>query len=495
MQTNKFSEPQHMSKSALLVMFIKYIKRDAIALFIIIPLLFMDNEGMSLVQKIVYPILCLLGLLLIYFLITFIRYYCFKFYVADGSLIVKQGVFSKKTLHIPTNKIFSLRTKSGFFYRLFDMKGISVDTLAEKDKEVELIIDDADWHDLLEMVKDDNTVSNVVDSDGDVDNKNVEQNDVSTLRYSNMALLKGAFCQNHLRGTIIMAVVLFNILAQVDLSVLETAAMYAEDHSEMISFTITTVVVALVGLYIVSLVLWLGKILLRYYNLQLNVSTEKLFFEGGLITRRSVRFAYDKVCTLAVKINPLERLLKCSTVTLKQAFNVAGEDGDNNVKVYGCTITDKFLTWWLGNDYKTSELITSTHSGTGVFWYAIRFKLIFIIVASAALLYFDYPEYIYLLALLLLIYIIQGCMHVRRSSIVLKDDYFIINAGSFSTVTNYLKYSNIEHIAIRCTLFTPLTHRVHLFFHTNGTTFVVRSLKHQEALHVYELILAKLYKG
>ena len=75
--------------------------------------------------------------------------------------------------------------------------------------------------------------------------------------------------------------------------------------------------------------------------------------------------------------------------------------------------------------------------------------------------------------------------------IVLKEDYVEIHSGSFAAVTDYFKYSNIEVVRLKSTPFTPYYHRVSLFISTNGSSFVVRSLKEDEAREIYELLLCK----
>ena len=489
MQNNKFSSPQRMSRSAIPVIYFNLIKsqyEELIAFFIII---FIGNDELSAVQKMLYPFLAIVLYMLYIAVRAYLKYHFFKFHVSGDNLVVNRGIFHKETLNIPTYKIHSLRTKSGFFYRLFDMKGVSIDTLASKNKEVELILDDADWQALLAIVKDDKQNVEKTDGTETVKKDETENYDV-TISYENSALIKGAFCQNHLRGTIVLAAALFGILAQIDVSLLEQAAVYATDHIKFFTVTITSAIVILLVVYLVSLLLWLGKIMLRYYNMRLNVSTEKLYFESGLITRRSVRFAYDKVCTIIVKTNPVERLFKCSTVALKQAFNISDEKLGSDVLVYGCTLTENFLQWWLGSDYSYSRTVTECRSGFGLFWYDIRFPILWSAVGTLLLIIYNMPLLIMVVAVYLAFRAFNAYLTFRRSKIELKEDHFIITSGGYAEKLNYIKYSNVEKVMLKATPFTRFYHRVHLTVYTNGTTYKVRSLKEDEARMVYEMLIA-----
>lgn len=89
----------------------------------------------------------------------------------------------------------------------------------------------------------------------------------------------------------------------------------------------------------------------------------------------------------------------------------------------------------------------------------------------------------------MLISLVKGLLAVRRSHITLKEDYMEISNGMFTEVYNYVKYDNVEVVRMVSTPFTPYYHRVKLVISTNGTSFIIRSLKEQEAKNIYELLL------
>ena len=492
MQNNKFSSPQRMSRSALPVIYFNLMRSEYQELIAFLIIIFIGNDNLSPVKKILYPALAILLYLLYIGVRMFVKYHFLKFHVANSSLIISRGMFHKETLSIPTYKIYSMRTKSGFFYRLFDMKGVSFDTLASKGKEAELILDDADWDALLELVKDEKPVTADVIQDEAVCSENTEPAGRS-ISLGNLDLIKGAFCQNHLKGTLVIGAALAALLGQIDYSFLKQAAEYATDKVDLMSLTVSTIIVLLAVLYFVSLLLWLGKVMLRYYDMKLNISDEKLFFESGLITRRSIRFAHDKVCTLLIKTNPLEKIMKCSTVSLQQAFNITDEKMESDVLIYGCRIHDVLMQWWLGADCANSESIMKMHSGRGLFWYSIRYKLAVILIISALLIYEGFAEYTVIAALCLLFVSLTAVLTVRRSSLELKDGYMVITSGSIARKTTYIKYSNIEHVSIRSSLFTPRFRRVHLVINTNGSSSIIRSLNQKDAQEAYDIMLNKLY--
>ncbi|MDE6122047.1 MAG: PH domain-containing protein, partial [Duncaniella dubosii] len=88
----------------------------------------------------------------------------------------------------------------------------------------------------------------------------------------------------------------------------------------------------------------------------------------------------------------------------------------------------------------------------------------------------------------------QRQLCIRDSHITLKDSYLIVNNGRFAETKNYLKYDNIEVVRVTRTPLSRFTGRVSLSLSTTGTTFTVRSLRQEQAMNIYELLLAKPQK-
>ena len=214
-----------------------------------------------------------------------------------------------------------------------------------------------------------------------------------------------------------------------------------------------------------------------------------LTFESGFISRRSIRFLYDKVCTVYVKRNFLERRLHGSTVILRQAVNATDEKKGADIKVYGSDSADDFLDWWLGKGYGSSAEILTARSGYGLMWHVLRIDILLSFAAAAALACFDLYGWLLLPAAWLVISVAKGSMAVRRSRITLKEDYIEIHNGKFADIRNYVKYCNVEVVRLKANPFTPYTHRVSLTLSTNGTVFTLRSLKEQDARDICERLV------
>lgn len=180
----------------------------------------------------------------------------------NGNLIFIHGLVRKEITSISLTKIHSLRTKQGLIYRLLDMKGVSFDTLASQSEEIEMILDNEDWEALLSRIETLDSQTQIQASEAD---KIEEKTDGYTTKLSvgNLNLIKGALCQNHLRGMVVFGSILVTLYDQI-ISVNENAVEYfygyMATHADFLRLSLSSCITVAAILYIVTLLLWLGKV-------------------------------------------------------------------------------------------------------------------------------------------------------------------------------------------------------------------------------------------
>ena len=510
MRTGDFSEPRRMSGSAYWVLMAKGLREYASLFVILIVLKFIDADDQhTFMEKMRAVSLLSAGYLALAALTAFISWYFKKYYIEGGKLIFIHGLLSKETTSIPLSKVQSMRTKQGFIYRVLEMRGVLFDTLASKSAEIELILDDRDWKALMERVEveEEAVPSAAVSASSELPVSSElsgasgtsrfpeaaeERTSGSSLSFSNSNLIKGAFCQNHLQGMAVLFAALaavYNTVSTVDDHAVDHIIDYVDTHAGTLSLQPSGYVALAVALYFFVMLLWIGKVFLRYANMEVRIARGQLTFESGLIARNSSRFSYDKVCTVYVKRNFLEQWLHGSTVMLRQALNATDEKKGADVRVYGSDSAADFLSWWLGSGYGSSPDVISARSGYGLMWHVMRLDILISLAAAVTLACFGLYVWLAVPAAWLLISLAKGLMAVRRGRITLKEDYIEIHNGRFADIRNYVKYSNVEVVRLRSTPFTPYSRRVSLTLSTNGTSFTLRSLRIEEALEIYELLL------
>ena len=537
MKAGDFSEPRRMSGSAYVVLLAKVLRQYASLFFILVFLKIFDSDSpFSFVERVMRVSVIAAGYLVVAAVSAFVSYYFRKYYIKDGKLVFMHGLLNKETTSIPLDRVQSLRTKRGFVYRLLELRGVLFDTLASRTAEIELILEEDDWKALLSRVEMQERVAKEgmsgVDADetGDAgadgaaeaagaagvagaaevagvagtagtaarimkrDGEDVVAGQAVRMSFSNLNLIKGAFCQNHLQGMAVLFAALaavYNTVTSVDDRAVDHVIDYVGTYAGSLSFPPSAYLAVAVVLYLVIMLMWIGKVFLRYSNMEVRMARGQLTFESGLIARNSSRFQHDKVCTVYVKRNFLEKRLRGSTIMLRQALNATDEKRGADVRIYGSNSEAAFLKWWLGKDYADSPEVVSARSGYGLMSHVVWRDLLLSLVAAVVLICFGLYAWLAVPAAWLLISLVKGLCAVRRSSIVLKEGYVVINNGKFADIRNYIKYSNIEVVRLVSTPFTRYSRRVRLSVSTNGTSFSVRSLKEQDAREIYEMLLGR----
>lgn len=482
-----FSVPQRMSFGAFIIYFLKFFKLvlNASIIYLIYEIFKSDGDLVDNMLKIAAMTGCAAALGLIMASLAFFQ---IKIHIKEGNLIYRHKLISRETTTIPLDRIHTLRTRRGLLYRLLQLRGIFFDTLASKTEEVELILSESDWQSLLALVEQQERPRT------DSPDMPPAYNPTSNVKFSNRDLLLDALCQNHMKGMVVLggfATAIFNSVSDLPENSINIIAGHLESHLGYFAWSVAGIAVILLATYALSLLLWLGKVLLRYYDLSLSYTDKVLTFSHGLLSRLSCRFSHGKICTVWIKRNYLEKRFGLCTLALKQALNTSAQKEEDNLKIYGQDCSDFFLGWWLGEDYKSQKEIISAKSGKGVITRSLLPDLLISAIAMTVLWNCNLYGWMTLPLIYMLVSVPKGVLTMRHSYISLRESYLIIGKGRFAETTNYLKYNNVEVVRITRSPLSRLTGRVSLSLSTPGSSFTTRSLKEDQALLIYELLLVK----
>lgn len=488
-----FSTPRRMSVGAFMIMFLDYLRKCAGFLILaIVPLLFRSDEQIGLSEisvRVVVSFGVIFGLSI---LLAFMKYYFRKFHVENDKLIFTHGFAAKSTTSIPLQRIHTLRTEKGLFYRLLDMRGIGFDTLANDGQDVELILSENDWRNLLSRVGQGESF----DSKHNALLPPPLPSEQRLLRINNKNIIKGALCQNHLKGFAVLASImlaLFDKIGQLDDDASSRIIDYIDANVGNAFPTGWQALCFIVVIYLIVMMLWIGKVALRYGDMTIEISGEKMTVRSGLLSRFTPRLARDKVTILTIKQNPLEKIAGCHTVTLHQANNATTKE---EIRIYGTTLGNKLLAWWRGSacrDGKIKGVVLSAKSGVGLI--ARRFLPHLIVASAVAFCLLFYVHIVWLTIVVGTLYVVialfRAIMAWRHSKIELTDSCVKICCGNIARIYEYIRYRDIESVCVRSTPFTACTRRVSLRISTNAKAVRVLSVEQEMARAIRNFILDK----
>lgn len=131
-----WSIPRRQSPAALLILLLKAlmnILRYAWPLLFFLVIRKKPGSGGSNNYETLALVLSLLTLL-----ISLVEYYNFRFCITNNELVINQGLFVKKTIHIPFEKIQAIHTEQGWLHNLLNVSRISFDTAGSEKTEVKI---------------------------------------------------------------------------------------------------------------------------------------------------------------------------------------------------------------------------------------------------------------------------------------------------------------------------------------------------------------------
>ena len=489
-----FSTPRRMSPAAFIIILLKSFREYIGFSFVAIVYIVIDIYKSSTIDlgEVAFAIAVVVVLPAI---IAFFRYYFSKFHIEGDKLIFTHGFGFKRTTSIPLSRVHTLRTKRGIFYRLAEMRGVTFDTLASDKQEIELILDESEWQQLLQRVRAGEDLTVAADPAETLPPPFSDD----TLKVSNLNIVKGALCQNHLKGFAILAALLvavFDNLSQLQDGAARQVIDYIDTQADNLTFSVTGWIAFAAAAYLLAMLLWTGKIALRYYGMSIHITDKRLTIESGLLSRYTCRIARDKATVLAIKQNPLERMAHCQTINIRQAENVSDpEKEERDIRIYGSNLGNRLLAWWLGDSRTGSGTpLLSAKSGMGVL---MRRFIPHLIVAVAVLTIMIFAAKIVVPAVIIcsayaILMAWRAVLAWKHSGIELTESYVRIDCGNIAEIRKYIKYRDIESVCVRDTPFTSVTGRVSVRISSNAGASTVYSLKSDDADAIRNMILSNI---
>jgi|GEM_PF-118661 len=140
--SNKYSSStvnqwQRTSPIALLYFSVKFIYLLASNLLYIAPAFLLSYQHIADSPHIWLPVLA--GVLLLIALATFLSFYYFKYRLASDHIEIRSGVFSKKHLNLPFERIQNVKLEQPIYYRPFGYTCLQLDTAGSAKQEAKVV--------------------------------------------------------------------------------------------------------------------------------------------------------------------------------------------------------------------------------------------------------------------------------------------------------------------------------------------------------------------
>jgi putative membrane protein len=483
-QVPSFSTPQRQSYVAILLIIWKTYKivfRQALPFLVV--LLFGKSS-----LKADYLVWVIIGIAIISMIVSIINFFKFTYHIANDELIINKGIFRRKKISIDIDRVQTINLEQNIVHNLFNVVRLKADTAGSDKDEFSL---DAVRKDTAEAFKDIvlRAKRNTKHSDPHSEDKvaTFEQNKI-IMSITPLELLKAGMVENHIRssGLIIafISYVYFN---------LQEIGINLEDYKDQIpaiSFGLIVILSLFILVAVVSFIISMVRMVLRYYDLKLIRSGKGFSYTAGLFTKRTSSALDSKIQKITWSDNLLKKLPAINDLFFIQATSEKA-DTKKSIKIPSCK--SNHIQQVLSALYPDFDLSMIILNKISPLW--LKRQLLIRIILGASLIiafYFINKSLILVVLVASLVWILHAVLKFRKIRFGFSQEYFFIKGGMYADKHSVFPIYKLQSVK---KLQTPYMRRngvVSLtFYHASGRS-TIPYIPKDRADMIYDYTLMKI---
>jgi putative membrane protein len=218
-------------------------------------------------------VITIAGIILFIFGRAFLEYFFFRFYVSGEQLVVKKGVFAKKTIVIPFERIQTVQLEQNLFHRIIHHYRVSIDTAGTEKTEVS--IHALSFEKALSF-------KNVLTEQHPVASAPVESTH-AVIRLAPKDLFKLAVSHNHLETVALIIAFLLARFQDIKEMFGIDAYDWMENRGKQVAVTTRLVAFFIFSAMLAAMLISIARIILKFSDLQITLSEKGFNLKHGLL--------------------------------------------------------------------------------------------------------------------------------------------------------------------------------------------------------------------
>ncbi len=260
-----------------------------------------------------------------------LRYWFFRFRIAEDSILIREGVVKKKQLDIKFDRIQGVNTAQNIVYRYLDLVTISFDTAGSSGDEGNLPAVPSAFAEALRE-----KIGRPVRRAATTDQENhgeTESAALLVLTWRDMIRI-GLSDKRVFLVLALVSPLLDRLGDEVDTVIANTLESAAQDALQYgVTAGVLLFVAAGVGVILLIALISIAAAFLRYHNFELFLDGSTLRSRGGLLTRHEVSMDLGKIQTLRLQQGMILRGFKRFVMTARQARSSHKNDSSKNFTI------------------------------------------------------------------------------------------------------------------------------------------------------------------
>ncbi len=304
-----FSSPQRQSPAALFIILVKTVGLFA-KIFWPALLVFLfrsagkSGEHSNKGDKYIYILLAFSAITLI---ATVIKYFFHRFYISEGSFIVKSGWLNKKITSIPLQNITAVHLEQHILHRILNVAKVSLDS-AGSDK-VEVSIDALSLskaNELKQFLLQNSKQSN---KDEAINVEDIHQH-TATINQSKLSfkeLLVLSLTANHIEAFFILLALSVNVWDDLRKVFKLNESQWIDEHATLLKNSVALAAGLIFLVAIVSVVYSFFRTVLRFFDFTITTESNGWKMAYGLTNHQQIFLPFSKVQIMQWRSNFVRR--------------------------------------------------------------------------------------------------------------------------------------------------------------------------------------------
>jgi len=490
---NNFHKPTRQSYVAIILILYKvYMTFVKQFWYLVIPFIIGKKSNSS---YILYGVIVIAILLAIYSIINFFKY---KFYISGNDLIVEKGVFSKKRIVIPFDRIQSINFKQNLIQQIFSVVGLEIDTAGAAKKEFDFYaLDKRTSKSLRDYIFANKKSAIKGDENKKEELKNFHTPVQNIVKLDIIELIKIGLTQNHFRSLFLALFSMFWLAEQVKnigIDIDKYTEITEENFMKLGIFIITgVVIISIIIVIIVSVV----RNVFKYYNLVLNRIPKGFKLEYGLFNRNEISVMDNKMQVLKWSDNLLRRALGLFNLQIHLASSIAIKQ-KKSIVIPGVKLNDidRIKEFYFPNE---SSKLTEFFK-VDIYYLKRRIAIVlgfFVVIVFSILLFYKITEeqiedpfqLLSILTVMFLYFLFTSYLKYNKMKYSLNNEVIQINSGIFGNKNSLYTIYKLQGVKITQTPIQKRKGLSNIVFYSSAGSDKIKYIPISEAEQLRDYLL------
>ena len=402
---------------------------------------------------------------------AFLEYFYFRFYISEKQLIIKKGIFSKKTLIIPFEKIQTVQLHQNLLHKIIGHCKVAIDT-AGTDK-VEVAIHSLLYKEALDL-------KHVLSQENFEEKIVVDRPAANIIRLAPKDLFKMALSANHLETFgLIIAFVIARFQDVKDLLGID-AYDYFEEHQEEVAFTAESIGIIVFFTLAIAILASIVRIILRFSDLTIQLTEKGFHLKHGLLNSQQQFIGSRKIQFIMWKANWIRKKIGMYMFYVK----TAGEDALKKKQKIHVPVTRNEHLQQLAGYYQTDlPSMSSVPASIQQQYVYRRFLLIGlpVTIIVCGLLFTWWKWYSLWFLIWLSYFVIAAFVYRKNFRIWTNENAIEISRGVWGTEKIVVNWNKIQLVIFRQSIYQKKNGLATLSLHTASGEVILPYLTNEEA--------------